>query len=112
MANPDGAQSARRRPLVRRLMLKDFRSYATLDLTIEAVSSSYAARTAPARPISSRRSRCSRRDGACAGRSSRGMRPPGRRGGFALSVEVDDDGGGFSLGRAGRRGTERRGPSG
>ena len=32
MTSPDGARPARRRPLVRRLMLRDFRSYAALDL--------------------------------------------------------------------------------
>ena len=35
MASPDGILPARRRPLVRRLMLRDFRSYAALDLVIE-----------------------------------------------------------------------------
>src|SRR5208283_1586235 len=34
MASPDGMSPARRRPLVRRLMLRDFRSYAALDLMI------------------------------------------------------------------------------
>jgi DNA replication and repair protein RecF len=34
MANPDAVYPARRRPFVRRLMLRDFRSYAALDLTI------------------------------------------------------------------------------
>ncbi len=35
MASPDGIFSARRRPLVRRLMLRDFRSYAALDLAVD-----------------------------------------------------------------------------
>ena len=50
-----------------------------------AASSSYAARTAPARPISSRRCRCSRRGGACAGRSSPNAPDGGRRRLCALS---------------------------
>ena len=35
MASPDGPPPAPRRPLVRRLMLRDFRSYAALDLAID-----------------------------------------------------------------------------
>ena len=77
-----------------------------------AVSSSYAARTAPARPISSRRSHCSRRGGACAGRSS-----PNAPAGAALAAlrsrsKSTTTARGVSLGRAGRQGTERAGPSG
>ncbi len=35
MASPDGPRPAPRRPFVRRLMLRDFRSYAALDLAID-----------------------------------------------------------------------------
>src|SRR5438876_9875483 len=35
MTNPDGAGEARRRPTIRRIMLRDFRSYAALDLAID-----------------------------------------------------------------------------
>jgi DNA replication and repair protein RecF len=92
MANPDGAHPARRRPLVRRLMLKDFRSYAALDLAIEGrlvvlCGENGAGKTnllealsllAPGRGLRrAELAECARRGGA---------------GGFALSVEVDDDG--------------------
>jgi DNA replication and repair protein RecF len=92
MANPDGAHPARRCPLVRRLMLKDFRSYAALDLKIEGrlvvlCGENGAGKTnllealsllAPGRGLRrAELAECARRGGA---------------GGFALSVEVDDDG--------------------
>ena len=92
MANPDGAHPARRRPLVRRLMLKDFRSYAALDLTIEGglvvlCGENGAGKTnllealsllAPGRGLRrAELAECARRQGA---------------GGFALSVEIDGDG--------------------
>ena len=104
MTSLDGAPPARRRPRVRRIMLSDFRSYAALDLAIEAGSSSYAARTARARPISSRRCRCSR--------PGRGLRRAelaecarvGGAGGFALSVEIEEDGETHQLGSGWRPG--------
>jgi DNA replication and repair protein RecF len=92
MANPDGAHPARRRPLVRRLMLKDFRSYAALDLAIEGrlvvlCGENGAGKTnllealsllAPGRGLRrAELAECARKGGA---------------GGFALSVEVDEDG--------------------
>ena len=92
MANPDGAHPARRRPLVRRLMLKDFRSYAALDLAIEGrlvvlCGENGAGKTnllealsllAPGRGLRrAELAECARRGGA---------------GGFALSVEVDENG--------------------
>jgi DNA replication and repair protein RecF len=92
MANLDGAHPARRRPLVRRLMLKDFRSYAALDLAVEGrlvvlCGENGAGKTnllealsllAPGRGLRrAELAECARREGA---------------GGFALSVEVDEDG--------------------
>ena len=35
MSNPPDLTAARRRPMVRRLMLQNFRSYAALDLALE-----------------------------------------------------------------------------
>ncbi len=90
MASPDGTFPAARRPLVRRLMLRDFRSYAALDLKIDGrlvvlCGENGAGKTnllealsllAPGRGL--RRAEladCARVGGA---------------GGFALSVEVED----------------------
>jgi DNA replication and repair protein RecF len=92
MASLDGTISERRRPIVRRLMLRDFRSYAALDLKIGGrlvvlCGENGAGKTnllealsllAPGRGL--RRAdlaECARRDGA---------------GGFALSIEVEEDG--------------------
>ena len=92
MASPDGMISAPRRPNVRRLMLRDFRSYATLDLRIGGrlvvlCGENGAGKTnllealsllAPGRGL--RRAdlaECARRGGG---------------GGFALSIEVEEDG--------------------
>ncbi|MGA9848067.1 MAG: AAA family ATPase, partial [Roseiarcus sp.] len=92
MANPDGVHPARRSPLVRRLMLRDFRSYAALDLAIEGrlvvlCGENGAGKTnllealsllAPGRGLRrAELAECARRGGA---------------GGFALSVEVDENG--------------------
>ncbi|HTR11683.1 MAG TPA: DNA replication/repair protein RecF [Roseiarcus sp.] len=91
MASPNGFSQARRRPRVRRLMLRDFRSYAALDLAIEGrlvvlCGENGAGKTnllealsllAPGRGLRrAELSECARRGGA---------------GGFALSVEVEDD---------------------
>jgi DNA replication and repair protein RecF len=98
MASPDGMIPARRRPFVRRLMLRDFRSYAALDLAIGGrlvvlCGENGAGKTnllealsllAPGRGL--RRAdlvECARRDGA---------------GGFALSVEVSENGDAHQLG--------------
>jgi DNA replication and repair protein RecF len=92
MASLDGTISERRRPIVRRLMLRDFRSYAALDLKIGGrlvvlCGENGAGKTnllealsllAPGRGL--RRAdlaECARRGGA---------------GGFALSIEVEEDG--------------------
>ena len=92
MASPDGMTSAPRRPIVRRLMLRDFRSYPVLDLTIGGrlvvlCGENGAGKTnllealsllAPGRGL--RRADladCARRGGG---------------GGFALSIEVEEDG--------------------
>jgi DNA replication and repair protein RecF len=98
MANPDGADSARRRPLVRRLMLRDFRSYAALDLAIDGrlvvlCGENGAGKTnllealsllSPGRGLRrAELAECARIDGA---------------GGFALSVEVEEDGEKHQLG--------------
>ena len=113
MASPDGDGDARRRPVVRRIMLRDFRSYATLDLAIDGrlivlCGENGAGKTnllealsllAPGRGL--RRAdlaECARRGGA---------------GGFALSVEVGEDGAAHQLGTAwspakGGEGAERR----
>ena len=84
--------TARRRPLVRRLMLRDFRSYAALDLAIEGrlvvlCGENGAGKTnllealsllAPGRGLRrAELAECARRGGA---------------GGFALSVEVEEEG--------------------
>ncbi len=98
MPNPNGAHAARRRPLVRRLMLRDFRSYAALDLAIEGrlvvlCGENGAGKTnllealsllAPGRGLRrAELAECARRGGA---------------GGFALSVEVDEAGETHQLG--------------
>ena len=109
MASLDGVSPARRRPLVRRLMLRDFRSYAALDLRIGGrlvvlCGENGAGKTnllealsllAPGRGLRrAELAECARRDG---------------EGGFALSVEVDEDGetrqlgSGLEPGRRGRR---------
>ncbi len=92
MAPSDGMSFARRRPLVRRLMLQDFRSYAALDLAIRGrlivlCGENGAGKTnllealsllAPGRGLRrAELSECARRDGP---------------GGFALSVEIEDEG--------------------
>ena len=98
MPNPNGAHAARRRPLVRRLMLRDFRSYAALDLAIEGrlvvlCGENGAGKTnllealslfAPGRGLRrAELAECARSGGA---------------GGFALSVEVDEEGETHQLG--------------
>ncbi len=98
MASPLSAHPPRRRPLVRRLMLRDFRSYAALDLKIEGrlvvlCGENGAGKTnllealsllAPGRGLRrAELAECARRGGA---------------GGFALSVEVDEDGETHQLG--------------
>ncbi len=110
MANLSGAEPPRRRPLVRRLMLRDFRSYAALDLRIEGrlvvlCGDNGAGKTnllealsllAPGRGL--RRAEfaeCARRGGA---------------GGFALSVEVDEDGETHRLGAGWSPGNGEGGP--
>src|SRR5271170_7326334 len=92
MTSLDRAAQARRRPRARRIMLSDFRSYGELDLTIEGrlvvlCGENGAGKTnllealsllAPGRGLRrAELAECARRGGA---------------GGFALSVEVDDDG--------------------
>ena len=92
MASPDGTSPARRRPLVRRLMLRDFRSYASLDLRIGGrlvvlCGENGAGKTnllealsllAPGRGLRrAELAECARRGGG---------------GGFALSIEVEEDG--------------------
>ena len=111
MASPDGIIPAARRPFVRRLMLRDFRSYAALDLAIDGrlvvlCGENGAGKTnllealsllAPGRGL--RRAEladCARVGGA---------------GGFALSVEVETDGETRQLGSGwspGEGGPERR----
>ncbi len=92
MASPDGIFPARRRPFVRRLMLQDFRSYAALDLAIEGrlvvlCGENGAGKTnllealsllSPGRGLRrAELAECARENGA---------------GGFALSVEVEENG--------------------
>jgi DNA replication and repair protein RecF len=98
MASPKGGYPSRRRPLVRRLMLQDFRSYATLDMAIDhrlvvLCGENGAGKTnllealsllSPGRGLRRAEfSQCARKDGA---------------GGFALSVEVEEDGERHQLG--------------
>jgi len=92
MASLDAIAPERRRPIVRRLMLQDFRSYAALDLRIGGrlvvlCGENGAGKTnllealsllAPGRGLRrAELAECARREGA---------------GGFALSVEVEEDG--------------------
>lgn len=110
MNSLDGAFPARRLPLVRRLMLRDFRSYATLDLRIGGrvvvlCGENGAGKTnllealsllSPGRGL--RRAEladCARRDGV---------------GGFTLSVEVEEDGESRQLGSAWSPGEASGGP--
>jgi len=105
MTGLNGAHQARRRPLVRRLMLKDFRSYASLDLSLGGrlvvlCGENGAGKTnllealslfSPGRGL--RRAEletCARVGGA---------------GGFALSIEIEEDGATHQLGSAFERGT-------
>ncbi len=100
MASPDGMSPARRRPLVRRLMLRDFRSYAALDLRIGGrlvvlCGENGAGKTnllealsllAPGRGLRlAELAECARCGGG---------------GGFALSIEVEEDGALRQLGSA------------
>jgi DNA replication and repair protein RecF len=106
MASVEGMAPAPRRPLVRRLMLRDFRSYAALDLMIEGrlvvlSGENGAGKTnllealsllSPGRGL--RRvelAECARAGGS---------------GGFALSVEIEDEGETRHLGSAWAPGTE------
>ncbi len=92
MASPDGFDRPRRRPLVRRIMLRDFRSYATLDVAIDRrlvvlCGENGAGKTnllealsllSPGRGLRRAEfSQCARTEGA---------------GGFSLSVEIEEDG--------------------
>jgi DNA replication and repair protein RecF len=103
MISVDGALSAERRPLVRRVMLSDFRSYASLDLAIEArlavlCGENGAGKTnllealslfSPGRGLRrAELAECARVGGA---------------GGFALSVEVEEDGESHQLGSGWKR---------
>ncbi len=98
MASPNGMSPARRRPLVRRIMLRDFRSYATLDMAIDRrlvvlCGENGAGKTNLLEALSllsagrglrrAEFSHCARKDGA---------------GGFSLSVEVEEDGDRHQLG--------------
>ena len=56
------------------------------------------ARTAPARPICSRRCRCSRPAAGCAGPTLGDCARVGGAGGFAVSIEVEEDGASRQLG--------------
>ncbi len=111
MASPDGIFSPRRRPFVRRLMLRDFRSYPALDLAIDGrlvvlCGENGAGKTnllealsllAPGRGLRrAELAECARVDSA---------------GGFALSVEVEEDGAMHQLGSGwspGEGGAERK----
>ena len=98
MSSPFDLPLARRRPMVRRLMLRDFRSYAALDLALDGSLIAFwgengAGKTnliealslfAPGRGL--RRADLS----ACA--------RVGGAGGFAISIEVEDDGAMTQLG--------------
>ncbi len=104
MTSLDGAALAQRRPRVRRIILKDFRSYGELDLRIEGrlivlCGENGAGKTnllealslfAPGRGLRrAELSECARDGGA---------------GGFALSVEVEEDGEAHQLGSGWKRG--------
>jgi DNA replication and repair protein RecF len=92
MSSPPDSTLARRRPMVRRLMLRDFRSYASLDLALEGAlivfcGENGAGKTnllealslfAPGRGLR-------RADLAACARM-------GGTGGFAISIEVEDEG--------------------
>src|SRR5271154_803447 len=113
MASPLSAHPPRRRPLVRRLMLRDFRSYAALDLPIDGrlvvlCGENGAGKTnllealslfSPGRGLRrAELAECARAGGA---------------GGFALSIEVEEDGQTHQLGSGWERaqsadGAERR----
>ena len=98
MARPQSLGDARRRPLVRRILLRDFRSYATLDLNVEGrlivlCGENGAGKTnllealslfSPGRGL--RRAEL----GECA--------RIGGTGGFSLSIEVEEDGATRQLG--------------
>ena len=98
MSSPSETPLARRRPVARRLMLGDFRSYATLDLALEGAlivfcGENGAGKTnllealslfAPGRGL--RRAELA----ACA--------RIGGAGGFAISIEVEDEGAVHQLG--------------
>ena len=105
MTRLDGASPARRRPRVQRIMLSDFRSYGELDLKVEGslvvlCGENGAGKTnllealslfSPGRGL--RRAeleKCARVQGA---------------GGFALSMEIEEDGATHQLGSAFERGT-------
>ncbi len=98
MASPDGMSPTQRRPMVRRLMLRDYRSYAALDLTIGGrlvvlCGENGAGKTnllealsllAPGRGLRrAELAECARREGG---------------GGFALSVELEQSGETHQLG--------------
>ena len=98
MASPNGMSTARRRPLVRRIMLRDFRSYSTLDMAIDRrlvvlCGENGAGKTNLLEALSllsagrglrrAEFSYCARNAGA---------------GGFSLSVEVEEDGERHQLG--------------
>ena len=98
MSSPSDLAPARRRPMVRRLMLRDFRSYAALDLALEGALIAFcgengAGKTnllealslfAPGRGLSrAELAACARVGGA---------------GGFAISIEVEDEGASRQLG--------------
>jgi DNA replication and repair protein RecF len=98
MASLDGTNRPRRRPRVRRIMLRDFRSYATLDIAIDRpvvvlCGENGAGKTnllealsflSPGRGLRRAEfSQCARTDGA---------------GGFSLSVEIEQEGDRHQLG--------------
>src|SRR5579863_1062324 len=104
MTSLDGAHEGRRRPRVRRVMLDDFRSYATLDLAIRGglvvlCGENGAGKTnllealslfSPGRGLRrAELAECARVGGA---------------GGFALSIEIEEDGATRQLGSAFERG--------
>ncbi len=109
MASPDGHGEARRRPLIRRIMLRDFRSYSALDLGIDGrlivlCGENGAGKTnllealslfSPGRGLRrAELAQCARVGGA---------------GGFALSVEVEEEGASRQLGSAWSPGTAGEG---
>jgi DNA replication and repair protein RecF len=111
MATPDRIDSAQRRPLVRRLMLQDFRSYAALDLAIGGrlvvlCGENGAGKTnllealsllSPGRGLRrAELAECARKRGA---------------GGFAVSVELEDGGATRRLGTGWTPGEADAGPA-